>query len=45
MDQNMPRWVFGASAAFMVLTVLLAPFTERGPQQRGATADPEPMQP
>ena len=45
MDQNLPHWVFGASAAFMVLTVLLAPFTERGVQQRGATADPEPMQP
>src|ERR1700730_5448912 len=44
MDQNLPHWVFGASAAFMVLTVALAPFTERGPQQRGATADPEPMQ-
>jgi MFS family permease len=45
MDQNLPHWVFGASAAFMVLTVLLAPFTERGVQQRSATADPEPMQP
>jgi MFS family permease len=45
MDQNLPHWVFGASAAFMVLTVALAPFTERGSQQRGATADPEPMQP
>ena len=45
MDQNLPHWVFGASAAFMVLTVLLAPFTERGSQQRSAIADPEPMQP
>jgi len=45
MDQNWPHWVFGASAAFMVLTVLLAPFTERGSPQRGATADAEPMQP
>jgi MFS family permease len=45
MDRNLPHWVFGASAAFMVLTVLLAPFTERGPRQRDAVADPEPMQP
>jgi MFS family permease len=29
MDQNMPRWVFAASAGFMALTVLLAFFTER----------------
>jgi MFS family permease len=29
MDQNAPHWVFGVSAAFMVLTVLLAPVTER----------------
>jgi hypothetical protein len=45
MDQNLPHWVFGASAAFMVLTVVLAPFTERGPRQRDAAASPEPMQP
>jgi MFS family permease len=32
MDQNLPHWVFGASAGFMVLTVLLALVTERGPQ-------------
>jgi MFS family permease len=32
MDQHMPHWVFGASAIFMVLTVLLALVTERGPQ-------------
>jgi MFS family permease len=32
MDQNMPHWVFGASVIFMVLTVLLALFTERSPQ-------------
>ncbi len=36
MDQNMPHWVFGASAVFMVLTVLLALATERGPQTRAA---------
>jgi MFS family permease len=45
MDQNLPHWVFGASAAFMALTVVLAPFTERGTQQRSAIADPELMQP
>jgi MFS family permease len=28
MDRQLPHWVFGASAVFMVLTVLLAPFTE-----------------
>jgi MFS family permease len=32
MDQNMPHWVFGASVAFMMLTVLLALVTDRGPQ-------------
>jgi MFS family permease len=29
MDQNMPRWVFGASACFMIITVLLALWTDR----------------
>jgi MFS family permease len=33
MDQNLPHWVFGISAAFMILTVLLALVTERGPQE------------
>ncbi len=32
MDQNLPYWVFGASAAFMILTVLLALVTDRKPQ-------------
>ena len=32
MDQNMPHWVFGASVAFMILTVLLALVTDRKPQ-------------
>jgi MFS family permease len=36
MDQNMPHWVFGASAAFMVLTVLLALVTERNPEEKSA---------
>src|ERR1700709_1547601 len=31
MDQSMPHWVFGASVAFMVLTVLLALITDRKP--------------
>jgi MFS family permease len=33
MDQSLPRWVFGISAAFMALTVVLAPFTERKEKQ------------
>jgi MFS family permease len=32
MDQNMPHWVFGASVAFMVVTVVLALVTDRKPQ-------------
>jgi MFS family permease len=36
MDQNAPHWVFGISAAFMVLTVLLAPITERHPKPEAA---------
>jgi MFS family permease len=39
MDQNMPRWVFGASAAFMVLTVLLALFTDRDPREQEEEPD------
>ena len=34
MDQHMPHWVFGASVAFMVMTVLLALVTGRKPQDR-----------
>ena len=37
MDQNAPHWVFGLSAVFMVLTVLLAPITERRPKFEAAT--------
>jgi MFS family permease len=33
MDQSMPHWVFGASVAFMVLTVLLALVTDRKPAE------------
>ena len=32
MDQNLPHWVFGMSVVFMILTVLLALVTDRGPQ-------------
>jgi len=33
MDQSAPHWVFGASAVFMILTVLLALVTDRSPQE------------
>jgi MFS family permease len=39
MDQNAPHWVFGVSAMFMVLTVVLALFTERKPQTGPARSD------
>jgi MFS family permease len=45
MDQNLPHWVFGASVVFMILTVLLALVTDRGPQARSAGADIRLMQP
>jgi MFS family permease len=45
MDQNMPHWVFGASAAFMILTVVLALFTDRKPQASGTAAARELAQP
>jgi MFS family permease len=46
MDQNMPHWVFGASAVFMVLTVLLALFTERNPPQTSSgSSDTRLMEP
>jgi MFS family permease len=32
MDQSLPQWVFGASAVFMILTVLLALVSDRSPQ-------------
>src|SRR6267154_153300 len=34
MDQNSPHWVFGASVIFMIMTVILALVTDRGPQAR-----------
>jgi MFS family permease len=45
MDQNLPHWVFGTSVVFMVLTVLLALVTERGPQYSSAAADAKPIYP
>jgi MFS family permease len=37
MDQNLPHWVFGASAVFMVITVALALATEPRPQGEKAS--------
>jgi MFS family permease len=37
MDQSLPHWVFGASVAFMVLTVLLALVTDRKPAEPART--------
>src|SRR5438445_6263638 len=37
MDQHLPHWVFGASVAFMVLTVLLALVTDRKPAELART--------
>ncbi|WP_213740264.1 MFS transporter [Bradyrhizobium sp. dw_411] len=45
MDQNLPHWVFGTSVVFMVLTVLLALVTERGPQDSSAATDGKPAYP
>jgi MFS family permease len=45
MDKNMPHWVFGMSAAFMILTVVLALFTERRPQAARANAQAGLAQP
>jgi MFS family permease len=39
MDQNSPHWVFGASVVFMVLTVLLALFTENSEQTSPGSSD------
>jgi MFS family permease len=45
MDQSAPHWVFGASVVFMMLTVLLALVTDRGPQERRLAPDIGLMQP
>jgi MFS family permease len=44
MDQNLPHWVFGASVVFMVLTVLLALVTDRGPQASPQASDASLLQ-
>jgi MFS family permease len=44
MDQNSPHWVFGASVVFMILTVLLALVTDRGPQENREQPDARLMQ-
>jgi MFS family permease len=45
MDQNLPHGVFGASAVFMVLTVLLALVTDRSPQACSDEPEARLMQP
>jgi len=45
MDQNLPHWVFGASVVFMVLTVLLALVTDRGPQPSAGASDARLLHP
>ena len=45
MDQNAPRWVFGASVVFMMLTVLLALVTDRSPQRGSGAPDARVLQP
>ncbi len=39
MDRHMPHWVFGASAVFMAITVLLALIQERGGDSRDRAAE------
>jgi MFS family permease len=45
MDQNAPHWVFGASVVFMMLTVLLALVTDRGPQASSEAPEERVLQP
>jgi MFS family permease len=45
MDWNAPRWVFGASVVFMILTVLLALVTDRSPQKSPGAPDARLMRP
>jgi MFS family permease len=45
MDQSAPRWVFGASVVFMIMTVLLALVTDRSPQPASEPADGRILQP
>jgi hypothetical protein len=41
----LPHWVFGVSAIFMILTVVLALVTDRPPQVSRAGTDASPMHP
>jgi MFS family permease len=45
MDQNSPHWVFGASVVFMIMTVILALVTDRGPRASSEVPDVRLMQP
>jgi MFS family permease len=45
MDQDMPHWVFGASAVFMALTVLLALVTDRSPRTNFEKSDGRVLHP
>jgi len=45
MDQNLPHWVFGISALFMILTVVLGLITDRNPQPRPEAAGARLMHP
>jgi MFS family permease len=45
MDQGMPHWVFGASAVFMALTVLLALVTDRSPRTNFEKSDGRVLHP
>ena len=45
MDQAMPHWVFGASAVFMALTVLLALVTDRNPRTNFEKSDGRVLHP
>ena len=40
MDRNLPHWVFGLSAVFMALTVVLALFTEQKPARLAPASSP-----
>jgi predicted MFS family arabinose efflux permease len=45
MDQDMPHWVFGASAVFMALTVLLALVSDRNPRTNFENSDGRVLHP
>jgi MFS family permease len=45
MDQDMPHWVFGTSAVFMALTVVLALVTDRSPRTNFEKSDGRVLHP